>query len=182
MTRVLHTYSDVRVEDQLETATEMVKIGVHYPVKWQYCIEDDDYWAFLLRNWGYEDIVIVEQDVVAKRHLVDGLVECPEHVCTYPYRLKAGQLSVFEITDGDTIPFIPQFYEVTPPLYTDGSGLGFIKISKELQKHIPLHTYDVGLYKWWYLDSFISWHLKRLKYKIHVHQHMVQHNRSIEDA
>lgn len=184
MTRILHTFTDVRRQDQLETFAELVYIADVYGDKLVqgYMIEPDDYWAFLLRNWGKEDIVIVEQDVVATLANVDELVLCQSKVCTYPYRLADGKWSVFDIPpETQRQRFNEPFsvvYQDPPRRHAGGTSLGFTKLCVCVQVKIPLHEYPYKVYEWWYLDSFISWHLNRLRQHVHIHSPAVKHNRT----
>jgi hypothetical protein len=183
MTRVLHTYTDIRKKDQVETLAELGLIEAAYGDKLisAKCVEPDDYWSVLLRNWGQEDIVIIEQDVVARLAAIDELVTCQHKVCTFPYQLASASLSVFDFDYIKHIPFgvFDVRYPEHIPAFSDGTSLGFTKICGCLQTKIPLWEYDVNKYEWWYLDSFISWHLARLGFKVHVHQPLAKHNRTV---
>jgi hypothetical protein len=193
MTLILHTYTDIRLDDQVETLDSIYRMKAMYAgrVVSEKMVDPDDYWSFLLRNWGKEDIVIIEQDVVGTVGNIDKLIICREPVCANPYRLAAGQYSIFDIPeDTPTKNFGPPFnvnyhypenhWNMPLPVYVGGMSLGFTKISLATQKKIPLWEYPVGVYEWWYLDSFISWHLNRLKQKVHVHTPEVKHNRTVE--
>lgn len=184
MTLILHTYTDLRLDDQKETRVQIGFIGDYYGTKVisEKMIAPDDYWSFLLRHWGKEDIIIIEQDVVPSVGKIARIRDCHYKVCTYPHILAAGQWSVFDIEPqtGRFDTFNLAYFWTMYPRFADGSSLGFIKISLDTQKRIPLWEYPVAKYEWWYLDSFISWHLKRLHQRVHVHASEVKHNRTVE--
>lgn len=182
---IIHTYTDQRPDDQTETLTAISKIREVWPTVSEKMVEPDDYWSLLLRNWNRgDDLITVEQDVVPSLRKVRELDQCVARVCAFPYRLPAGQWSVFDITPQDKRPpfheYIPQYYEIGRPHFTNGTSLGFTKIGLGAQSKIPLHEYPVHKYEWWYLDSFISWYLMRAKIMVHVHDEEVKHNRTVE--
>jgi hypothetical protein len=184
MTLILHTYTNERVDEQQETLAQISELKRLANVQSQFCNNTDDYWALLLRYWGKEDIITIEQDVVATPLQVLQLAQCPRFACAFPYRLRAGQLSVWDMENdlkhGKFREYIPAFYEVVSPIFSDGTSLGFTKITTVAQKLVPLWEYDVDKYKWWYLDSFISWHLHKHSQQVHVHRPEVKHNRTNE--
>lgn len=186
MTLVLHAYSNERLEEQQETLEQLVEIKRIWGdrVISQFCNDTDDYWATLLRIWGKDDLIIVEQDVVATPLHILSLAACSRFACAYPYRLRAGQLSIWDMIDdlkhGEFREYIPDYYEIALPTFCDGTSLGLTKLTTVAQKLVPLWKYDVEKYKWWYLDSFISWHLYKHSQKIHIHLPEVKHNRKNE--
>jgi len=184
MTLILHTYTNERKDEQQETLEQISELKRLANVESQFCNDTDDYWAFLLRNWGKEDLIIIEQDVVATPLQVIELAQCSRFVCAYPYRLRAGQLSVWNMDDelrhGNFREYLPSYYEAVAPEFASGTSLGFTKISYLAQLLIPLWEYPVDKYKWWYLDSFISWYLHKKLQSVHVHRPEVKHNRRNE--
>lgn len=187
MTVILHTYTDQRLDEQQETLEQIEQLKQIYGdmVISHKCNNTDDYWSLLLRYWRKQDIITIEQDVVAYPLYVTEMLQCVRHVCTYPYRLRAGQLSVWEMEEyelrhGEFREYIPDFYEVVAPDFSNGTSLGFTKIDLSAQRLVPLWEYPVDKYNWWYLDSFISWYLNRHGQRIHVHRPEVKHNRRNE--
>lgn len=50
-----------------------------YPPNWW------EYWDAVEQEWGYEDLMLVEQDVILHARAVPELEACPEPWCLFPY-------------------------------------------------------------------------------------------------
>jgi hypothetical protein len=180
---ILHTTTDARPQDQLETIAAVAEIARCYPVR-SYAIppkDDSAYWRFLLRNWGKDQIVIIEQDIVPTVDRVYELIDCQDDACTVPYDMrpgvKGGSLFYAKGYLADGMAEGLTMYKEPFPTYSEGSGFGFVKLNSALQRKIPLHKYPVDAYKWSCIDSWVSAYMQRvLDVKWHVHLPKVKHN------
>lgn len=178
MTRLLHSYTDVRPLSQIETLHGMIEVAKLWSEDVYSCkmVDDGDYHKFLLEHWGQgSDIINIEQDIAVTTEHTYSLEICQYKLCCYPYRLDAGKWSVWYSGDLE----LPANYYETLPDFAGGSSLGLVKISAGIQNRIPLHEYPVDKYKWWFLDSWISHKLNDLGLRWHVHQPPVRHNRNV---
>lgn len=175
MTLILHTYTSQRIDEQEETKQIITRLSKDYPIVSKLCNDTDDYWKILLKHWGKDELIIIEQDIVPSFKMVQELEWCIDELCCFPYLLRDRRWSIFEKKDN-----IQTHYTEPLPKYAEYSSLGFTKISRRIQLSIPLQLYPVDEYKWWYLDSWISEFVGQLNMKFHVHQPSVKHNRRYE--
>lgn len=179
--RILYTYTNERLEDQVKPLRQIVRIAQEWGNNLELveCVKDDDYYHALLEDWGECTLVNIEQDIVAYPFMIDRMHICPEQLCVYPYLLRGDRWSVYNIEqDVAELPLTPcKWYEKweTVPSWADGSGIGFIKISEEAQQMVDLSEYPVSEYHWWYLDTWLSYRFHKAGLRFHVHDQAVEH-------
>ena len=179
-TRILHPYTNVRPLSQINTLHGMIRVAKDYPAETMtvYCQTDRSYWLAISDGWGTHDLINVEQDIEVSSSLVRELLECPSPLCAYPYRLDAGEWSVWNTSFVGDIPGITGYYKELPE-YARGAGFGFVKISQAVQQSIDISAYPVEKYQWWFLDTWFSYAMLRTaSHQFHLH-HPIEHYRNI---
>ena len=178
---ILHTYTDQNPEDQISTLHGMINLAIRWPrsVESIHCSNDESYYEALLKYWGKGNTIVnIEQDIEFMPIMVDRFYTCSEPLCTYPYQLR-DRWSVYSIGDGAKLPLdTAKWYSFSErlPDYAEGSGLGFVKIGLEAQVLVNLKEYPVSEYKWWYLDTWLSYKFHKAGLKFHVHKMTVKHH------
>ena len=114
-------------------------------------IKDDfSYCDAIMKYWGHDDLILIEQDNLVTKEQLDSLINCPEPACAYWFynsdKWLPGTLSIgCRIADPDK-NFMINSDQI--PLLEDGtvryatfSGTGLTKISKRLQR-LPLERFS----------------------------------------
>src|ERR1035437_2720015 len=192
---ILHCYSEKNWGQQQETWDAVAAIEKDgYVVTDELTTQRDDsaYWRILLRHWSKGRLILFEQDIVPTVSQIKSLIECYQLACTFPYKLMEGYSLWQGIWEANPPPSFGKYglvdFGSTPrptamiplpepfPEYVEGSGIGLIKLSKEMQKAIPLADYPVP-HQYDMMDTWISSYLSQvLKKKWHVHTPNVRHN------
>lgn len=181
VTRILHTWTNERVGDQLETWLAVGKLFDKYDrvSSWP-TFNPDDYWKALLSVWGLDTIINIEQDIVPTEKIIEELTACPEDLCTVPYRLSNGRWSIWYPIYGLFCDFAEQVHYKEPfPWGAVASGLGLVKIGPVAQSLVNLNDYkhpNFDNHRWDYIDTWLSLQLDRVGHKWHVHMPPVKHN------
>lgn len=170
---ILHVWSRVRPEDQVETKKRMAALKHYYPTKSVLAKEPDDYWKALCSVWNIDDDIInVEQDNVPTLAQIDELNACPYPLCTYPYWRKE-QIVLWDLTpDRQWVSL-----EEPVPDFVKGSGFGCVKIGKPIRELVDITKYPVKQFEWWSIDTWFSTQLLATGSEWHVHMPFVKHNR-----
>jgi hypothetical protein len=192
---ILHCYSEKNRGQQQETWDAIAAIETAgYTVKDELTTTRDDsaYWKVLLRNWGKGVLILIEQDIVPTVSMIEGLAHCYQPVCTYPYKIQDHYSLWQGVWEANPPPSYGKHglvdFGKTPrptatiplpepfPEYAEGSGIGLVKLSKEMQNAIPLADYPAP-HQWDLMDTWISSYMSQvLQKKWHVHTPNVKHN------
>ena len=106
---------------------------------------DYSYADALIPLWGNEDLIIMEQDVLASPQMISSLIQCQCRACTYTFKNSAvyGESLALGCRLWDPEGnFLLNAHEKILPNYATFSGVGLVKIGKEFQK-VPLHRFAV---------------------------------------
>lgn len=202
MTTILHVYKPgLRELEQIETLHAVIQLAFHCGANdgwdrvtertWDFfsipTVADSDWLNVIVKCWyNYDDFISFDQDIVPSIQMVQDLVLCPEPLCCFPYRLKDGRWSVWEVgnplegEDYKNGSYYQLFYEKLP-VFAEGSGFGLVKIAEEIRNKIDWNDYPIDRFKWWYLDCWLSRQIYLLDERWHVHTPPVKHNRRLYD-
>lgn len=134
--------------------------------------DEYSYWKALCKYWQKDDLIIIEQDIVASPEFIAELINCECKDCAFKYKIytpttKENQpiwaYGLFD-RDGTWIRLESGDYETA-----QFTGLGFIKISKESQLKFNLQENPTTFRQ--NLDMVIC---KGIKTYFHMH-HEVDH-------
>lgn len=182
---ILYSYTDKDLQFQRETRKAIDELKKVYRVVSRKMIGAADYYNFLCEFWDYEDTLInVEQDIVPSINQIRTLRKCPHSHCTFPYKLgnsplHADKLCLFEWDEG-VLNWQSFLSANATPEFCYGSGIGLVKFEPSIRKTINVRDYPVDVYKWWYLDTFLSQKLVWEKQEPwHCHYPPVKHNHDI---
>lgn len=194
--RIIHPYTNHRLGDQEETKQAISELTKHgFWVDDLLCTTPDSYWGWLMKYWGYGDLIIIEQDIVPHWDQIHQLVTCGFEACTVPYRVD-GHWSVGNSIYDDVIaagptgntglgmlqPISTAWYETPIPRTVEVSGLGLVRLSKTLQERIPIVKYPVPGGHWSLIDTWLSAYMNViLGLSWHLHTPSVKHNNGNED-
>src|ERR1035437_8889634 len=152
---ILHCYSEKNWSQQQETWDAVAKIeAAGYVVTDELTTIRDDsaYWRVLLRHWSKGRLILFEQDIVPTVAMIQDLSTCYHPACVYPYKLEGLNFALWQgvwedkanqplaygkhgVVDFGSTPrpsaTIP--LEAPFPEFVEGSGIGLIKLSKEMQ-------------------------------------------------
>ena len=196
---ILHCYSEKNWAQQQETWDAVAKIeeaGYVVTDELTTTRNDDSYWKVLLRHWSKGRLIQFQQDIVPTVQMIQELVQCYHPACTYPHKLTGLNFGLWQGVWEDKANQPPAFnkhgvveFGSTPrpsatipveapfPEFVEGSGIGLIKLSKEMQAAIPLADYPVAYHQWDLIDLWISSYMSQVLHKKwHVHQPNVRHN------
>jgi hypothetical protein len=179
--RILHSFTNERVEDQVETILAVDKLMDKYGDVTSCLVSNPDgYWKFLLDHWNRTPFINIEQDIVPTVQSLDSLLSCPEDLCTVPYRLSNGKWSIWYPIYGTYCDFSEMVhYEEPFPWGVVASGLGLVKIGPVAQSLVNLNDYkhpNFDNHRWDFIDTWLSLQLDRVGHKWHVHTLPVKHN------
>jgi hypothetical protein len=157
---ILHPFSIFRQKEQAETLDALRKIQGSFRVVNVLCSEKADYDDSLLRFWGTDDLIIVEQDIVPSIEQVQTLADCPESWCGFWYWMRYAA-------------------DKCPP-YQVLNAFGLAKLSLETQKLAPSESwYKRDDWAYYNLDSRVASVLIQKGLVFHVHGE-VKHNRAVD--
>jgi hypothetical protein len=171
MVTILHLYSNKRPKDEKDCWKELKKIRKHYKVIDRQMDASMDNDNFLKEYWGTDDLITVEGDNVPELKLLEEMLNCKEPWCVSPYyqhytNMNGNKIKVTYYDDnGKKRVEKTQGFKVV-------SGLGFTKISKEIQDKV---SFDIWYGKgpkdaeWMNLDARISMSIKGI---MHIFPHM----------
>ena len=187
--RILHVATYNRIPEQYETLKAVNRLAKDFGflIDSVLATEPDHYWQHMKRIWGEGDLIIIEQDIVPTQDHLTKLAQCGFPACTVPYMVNghwSTGRSVYERSDayGPTGRInLGELQPVYTEWYTDKlvpvSGLGLVKISKELQDKLPIENYPIPNHHWSYLDTWISAYMNvMLGLEWHTHYPTVTHN------
>lgn len=193
--RILHTYTNDRLEDQVETkrAISQLEHRYGYVVESVQCLFPWSYWSYLAGVWGLQDLILIEQDIVPEFYHISHLADCGFEACTVPYRVS-GHWSIgwstydIDMQNSAVGPTGPtglgilqptgtQWFDDTSSKLAPVSAFGLVKISKGLQERIDIHKYPVPEQHWSLLDTWFSAYMNVMEgLDWHVHLPSVKHN------
>ena len=196
---ILHPWTEERLEDREETS-QLIEALIDDGgwVLSRKVGPGEEYFQFLCQWWDLPNVIdhliIIEHDNVPTRAQLRELDECPEPVCTIPYRLKTGSWSIGWIEEsGWSIEFLTDNnyldIQVDANWHSkdwgpiDFSGFGTVKFGS-IRERIDMCSYpgwqkasDQPITRHWsYMDWWFASELKRLGLGWHVHQGYVKHN------
>ncbi len=163
--RILMPYVNKRVNNQIETINSYNLLKLKYHIIRKETNNDIDYFNLLLNNWGIEDLIIWEMDIIAYECNIRSLNECDKDICSYNYKLTNGN-SICR--NKDRTPFLDNTE------YSDRVGFGFTKISLAMQKIITPSQFKRK--SWSTLDTEFSYLMKDLDITAHIHWPLIEHN------
>ncbi len=143
-------------------------LGIRFPIKTRKVTGDFGYWTALAHDWGIEDLVIVEHDIVVAQQHIQSFEICRYPFCTVPYKMPDGQWSLFDMQQSDLFDGLPTITMVNRPTqYSEGSGLGLVRITRAGLRLIPmariqpLHwsVIDLWISNFMKENLFIPWHV-----------------------
>jgi glycosyltransferase involved in cell wall biosynthesis len=160
----------------------------HYP-----CVGDHGYEDGLTKLWGKGTMVIVEQDILFRRQMIQDLAECPELLCAQDFSCVSLPCHYAEVAlhSGEKartcLPHgLPECFPVHRTMrvwddkehtkgrwiredekWCDFAGFGLTKISQKLQQKVEL---DLAPGDWTNLDTRFSLFMSRQGYRFHVHR------------
>lgn len=145
------------------------KESLGFPIKTRKVTGDFGYWDALVEDWGVEDLVIVEHDIVVRPEHIQSFGICRYPFCTVPYRMPYGQWSLFDMQRSDLFDGLPTIRTLDRPTqYSDGSGLGLVRITSAGLRLIPMASFQPQ--HWSVIDLWISNFMKeKLLMPWHVH-------------
>ena len=136
---------------------------------WMY--SPTDYWKTLVDWWKYDDLIIVEHDIMPTAAHLDSLLQCDYPACTVPYMLDGqDRSSLFEFHDGTN----RQYGMRAIPAFCDGSGIGLARLRLDAQEVVNIAAQPYGGH-WSLNDYWISEELRRAGIPWHVHLPGVRH-------
>ena len=135
------------------------------------------YETALKAEWGQDDIIIIEHDILFKKKHLQEISTCDHFLCAFNYYLYPPTTELdhpelahrsWDIATGRLI------WNNKGHITADRAGFGMTKISKEFQKK---HKPDWEKGEWNNLDTrFSIWINEKLGYKFNIHQDVVYHN------
>lgn len=175
--RVLYVYNPAPQYFSRTQATQHVLRNwpTAIPILWTPVGADHRYETAVRQQWGCDDFIILEQDIVPTWGHVQGLAACPYPLCTVAYALNQpiaydqfhGELVQRNYRSDGSRYWIPYGTE-----WADLTGLGFVRIRREwAQAHPP--TWQSGV--WSDLDARLSWWTYQQGVRWHVHYPLVRH-------
>lgn len=156
---IVHPFSSGRAQDKVETWAFITKLREHgFHVIDKLIDEPMSYPDFLFDVWGRDDdLLIIEDDKVAKVADVVEIQNCGMDFCAFPYPFS----NHFSTSLEDWTPF--------------PYSLGFTKFSARAQKILPADIwYREGQH--YGLDAMIERPLMDKIGDVHLHQKMIVHN------
>lgn len=163
--KILMPYVNKRINNQIETISAYNQLKDEYTIIRMETKNNDDYFNLLLNNWGVQDLIIWEMDIVANNSNIRALIECPRDICAFNYKLVNGR---YICRNADRTPFLDNTE------FSDRVGFGFTKISLAVQKIITPDQFKRK--SWSTLDTEFSYRMKDLGYLGHIHWPNVKHN------
>lgn len=145
----------------------------------------DGYWHGLMKYWGEDDLIVIEQDMLPLKSHIKDLTDCEYDFCSVPYMLRDGFLSVYDFLGYEDDSYGPTGLVGFPVpirqnlqtqyMGAQGSGLGLVKFTKRAQELIDLTDYPVPNHHWSLIDSWISYQMKQINKRWHLHYPAVGH-------
>ena len=137
-------------------------------------VNNNSYDDALINNWGKEDIIIIEHDIIYTKEQLHEIRNCKHFLCTFNYYL-------YPITTKLKEPVLAHRQKINNAFVWNNEmdaeantvGFGMTKISREFQmKHKP--NWEKG--DWKNLDTRFSLWVMGLGYKFQIHKDIVEHN------
>lgn len=149
--KVIHPYSDARLEEQKETLKVISTLNNVSDIKVIdfKCINHNDYEEFLKSVGEQDTLIILEQDIVPTIDMLIELQNCPYDWCAYEY--SSDNSGSYSITH----------------------GFGLTKFSLNAQKRASPKLWKSGTYR--DLDARVTGWLSVLGWHPHIHG-KVKHN------
>lgn len=155
---VLHPFSRFRINEQLETWRALEEIREHFRVVDVFLKEAMDYDDVLLRFYGVDDLIVVEQDIVPSVEQIRSLTLCPESWCCCEYTVR--------------------YMGDKNPAYNVQTGFGLTKFSLKAQELSPSSVWH-GKGEYFNLDCRVTAPLIQAGLSPHVHGE-VKHTRIVD--
>jgi hypothetical protein len=124
------------------------------------CAEPEDYWAGVAAWWESDRTIInVEHDMECSDELIEGLLDCPEPMCSWAYWLSIPSGGPHWAHRTGLKPPCGGIWVETGDEWADYGGIGFCKITPEARvRPLPEQT-------WQFVDIAVAeatdlqWHL-----------------------
>ena len=114
---------------------------------------------FIKENWGIEDLIIMDHDIVPTQEQIDSLLNCKEDACIYSYYIPISATQGYGLLDS--------------------YGTGLIKFSLKFQKENDVNElFNTNTFI--DIDAKMNEYMKAHNYKWHNHG-IVKHNHKVED-
>lgn len=96
----------------------------------------NEYYSMLRDYWGFDDLLLLEMDIVPTYKQLTDIENCPFGCCTFNYTIPTGK-------DGRYIHICRNTHSGYRELpdssgYCDTSGMGFTRLSLKMQSEIPI--------------------------------------------